>query len=504
MLSWFKRHIILWIFAVVAYTLLLVHGDYLFAIQEESLFMTGQTFMHEIVNERGGWLGWAGCALTQFFYYPWLGSAILTGMWIAVYFCIVEATGWDGWKRTLAVVPQCIMLYLLLCLGYWIYYIKASGFAFVPTLILLLAAMGSLLCTKALGWFRRRENHWVAYVFFAVFVIAANPSPRFYSVTLPDSRLYSEIRMYRAIDECRWQDVIEEHGKVKEPTNLMVMYKNIALMHSGRLQEMFKTNNSGSMPESVTSLLPHDTLRLSVSRLGAPMIYYQYGQLNFAYRWALGNAIKYGQSVSTLKMLTRCAILNQEFDLAERYIMQLKTTLFHKDWAVAREALMSSITRLTQTEEFKNIAPMMVDEGNVLDVDNGMCELWLLSHFADLVHPANPKLEEVIITTSLWMKDAYAFDIHFYNYVNAHPNDAVPSLYQEAAILLCTREDSPVTLDNFPFDQIIADRYNRFVNDYNQLSAMQLNDEEMGRRLRPVYGDTYWWYYYFYTNFKLY
>jgi hypothetical protein len=157
-----------------------------------------------------------------------------------------------------------------------------------------------------------------------------------------------------------------------------------------------------------------------------------------------------------------------------------------------------------QSAEFQNIAPLLTDEPDNLDSDNGMCEQWILNHFADLLHPSNPKLEEVVITTSLWAKDEYAFDIHFYNYVNAHPDDAIPYLYQEAAILLCTREDSPITLDHFPFDNIIADRYNRFVNDYNQLSAQRLSDTEMSKRLHAVYGDTYWWYYYLYTDFNLY
>ena len=157
-----------------------------------------------------------------------------------------------------------------------------------------------------------------------------------------------------------------------------------------------------------------------------------------------------------------------------------------------------------QSADFQNIAPLLLDEGNVLDVDGGFPEQWILNHFSDLVQAANPKLEELIITTSLWTKDEYAFDIHFYNYVNNHPNDAIPLLYQEAAIMLCTKESSPIQLDNFPFDKFISDRYNNFVRDYNQLSTMPISSDEMAGRLHAVYGDTYWWYYYFYTDFNIY
>ena len=504
MLQWIKNHIALLVFAVVAYATLLCHADYLYTIQAESLFLPTKTFMQEVLAEHGGPWAWIGSWCTQFLYYPWLGSLLLLALWAATYFLILGSTGWTGWQRLLAILPQSLLLYLLLCLGYWIYYTKSAGTAFVPTLILFTASLCTWLCTILLTRISKRTSRWTPYALLPLFLVLLSPRTKIYSLTLPDSRLHSEMKMYRAIDQCRWQDAIDEHQKTKHPTNLMVIYKNIALMHSGRLQEMFKTNNCGSRPKPPTSLLPRDTLQLSISRLAAPMIYYQYGQLNYAYQWAMTNAVKHRQSISTLKIMTRCAILNQELDLAERYLMQLKSTRFHKQWAIEQERLLHSSTQLMQSIEFQNIAPLTVDEGNQLDTDNGQCQHWLLNHFADLLHPANPKLEELIITTSLWAKDDIAFDIHFYNYVNAHPNDPTPPLYQEAAILLCNQPSSPVTLDNYPFDQLIADKFNRFVSDYNQLAQQQLTEAETASRLKTIYGDTYWWYFYFYRDFELY
>ena len=61
-----------------------------------------------------------------------------------------------------------------------------------------------------------------------------------------------------------------------------------------------------------------------------------------------------------------------------------------------------------------------------------------------------------------------------------------------------------MSLNQFPFDPIVAEKYNNFVRDYNQLSQQRLELPEMAARLRPLYGDTYWWYYYFYTDFEIY
>jgi len=499
-----RQHIIPIGFAIAAYIILLCNADYLFSLEEESLFVPGRTFMKEIMTEHDGLWTWIGCWLTQFFYHPWLGSLIIVIMWVASYYCITYSTGWKGWITILAILPQCALLYLLLCLGYWIYYIKSPGYAFTPTMVLLWASILTAVSSFVLRRFVKCSRWWYACILFGIFLFAAQPRFRIYSISLPDARLKNEMRMYTAIEECRWDDVMEEFRKTGQPTNLMVMYKNIALMHSGRMLDMFKTGNCGVLPPEPVDIMTGDTLRLRTSRLGAKLIYYEFGQLNYAYRWAMCNAVEYGMNVRDLKIMVRCALMNQEFPLAARYLALLESTMFHREWALEQGKQMMSNTLLMQSRDFQNIAPLMVDEGNSLDYDDGLCEQWLLFHFSDLVHIANPKLEEVIMTTALWTKDAYSYPIHFYRFVNGHPNDPIPHLYQEAAILLCTMESSPVQLDNFPFDQIVSDRYNNFVKDYNQLAVLRLSDAETAERLKSVYGDTYWWYFYFYNDFKIY
>ena len=140
----------------------------------------------------------------------------------------------------------------------------------------------------------------------------------------------------------------------------------------------------------------------------------------------------------------------------------------------------------------------------MLDNDNGLCEKYIIDHFSDLVHPATPLLEDVIMCMSLWAKDEYAFSIHFYNYVQRHPNRSIPALYQEGAMLLCNSERSPIELNDFPFDQLVKDKFNHFVQDYNTLSQQNIGDDEMAERMKAIYGDTYLWYYYFYDNFNIY
>ncbi|MBQ9641256.1 MAG: hypothetical protein IJV06_06825 [Bacteroidaceae bacterium] len=499
-----QRLVIPLLFAAAAYAVLLLHADYLFALQDTSVFISGHTFMRETAMYPCGLWGWAGCWLTQFFYWPWLGSLIMVTLWLLTYAFLVWATEAQSWGRYLALLPQVFMLYTLLCLGYWMFYSKTPGIAFLPTLVLTAAAALTALVVRLLKRLVHRSFRKISYLVLILLYIVLCPSLKTFSLSLPDSRLRSELRMYRAMDEGRWDDVLTDFQQTDKPTNLMVLYKNIALMHSGLLQEMFKRGNCGHQPTLPVRAFSGDTLRVHINQLAGPMVYYQYGQLNYALRWAIENSVEYGLSVRNLKIAVRCAVMNQELDLAYKYITLLKATLFHRQWAMQYEQMLTNSTRLVQSAEFQNIAPLTDDDQNELGADDGLCEKWLLEHFADLAGASSPKLEEVVITTSLWAEDEYSFAIHFYNYVNKHPNEAIPQLYQEAAILLCTKESSPITLDHFPFDQLVSDRYNSFVRDYNALSEQRLQPDDMASRLRPLYGDTYWWYYYFYTDFEIY
>ena len=509
------EHIYILAFIIVAYILLpVMNADYLFTIQENNVFISGHTFMMDIVKNEGGWVAWVACYLTQFFYHPWLGSTILIAFWVAIYVLTLHLFGIKDKFSPIALILPTILLFNLLDYGYWIYYVHTPGFPFQPTLIVLFI----LLCASLTHPFFRRTKHGkflsnalpfeLCIIFLAVCTLTIwkpekknilNNHQSAILTTLKDKNFKHEMRMYRAIDESRYEDALSEMKDLKEPpTNLMALMKNVALMHTGRLTEMFKTNNCGIMPET------GDSLHLHISQLAAPLIYYQFGQINYAYRWAMGNSVKYGQSFRNLKMMIRYAIFNQEFDLAAKYLSMLKTSIYYKDWAKEREAWLTSSTLFIQSKEFQNIAPLVNDEANSLDYDEGLCEKYLLEHFSNQLNPNSSKQEDVIICCSLWNKDAYAFCVHFYDYVQAHPTQAIPELYQEAAILLGNAEDSPITLNNFKFDTLVSDKYNNFVNNYNQLLQQGIDEAEMARRLKPLYGDTYWWYYYFYTDFNIY
>lgn len=509
------KYICLFIFAIVAFIMLPVtNEDYLYTIQENQVFIKGVTFMKDMVNSYGGWGTWISCYLTQFFYYPWLGSTIIIAFWCIIYLLIIKLFHIKGKWTPIALLPSLFLLFNLLDYGYWIYYAKSPGFAFQPTILTLFIVLGSFTLKYIGNVFNIVKKNSITTSFILCLIFTAcsfflgtwklNNHKSSVLVTLTDKNFRHEMRMYRALDEFRFEDVINEiHAcKDEEHTRLMVLYKNIALMHTNRIKDIFKTDNNGIRSNA------DNALKVKTSLLGAPLAYYHFGLFNYSYRWAMENSVQYGQSFRNLKMLARSAIMNHEFEVAIKYIALLKTSLFYRDWAIERETWIASSTRLLQSEEFQTISPI-TNNGmkNKLDGDDGLCEKYILGFlklFSEQNHSHTPFGEDIAICTSLWHKEAYAFCVHFYDYVNNHPNQPVPALYQEGAILLGTDENSPIILDKFKFDVPIANKYNQFVRDYNQLQQANIDHTEMGKRLKSVYGDTYWWYYYFCLDLNFY
>lgn len=544
-----KKAIYTLLFPLAAYLLLLTQADYLHAVAENDLFISGQAFFEETIRTQGGLWTWLGCYFTQFFTYPWLGAMIIVAIWTATYFLLVDAFRLKGWQSLLAWIPVFALLVSVIDIGYWMYYIKMPGYWFSQSISFFTAVLVTWIIVRLSRIFWKKDIAWAIFIlaYFAMcqrfpdfthrdysnhllqipFIVAPVSvvvlslircikwQPRMkwgidiitcvvligfttaaYLLSFRNANFHAEIRMQAAVEKCDWEGVINEAKEAKNPTDLMVVFKNIALMHTDRLPDMFKINNCGCLPET------GDSLVVRIAHIAGPLVYYHFGQINYAYRWAMENSVLYRPEVRHLKMMTRCAILNHEFDLAAKYLTILSHTTLNSAWVKEYEPMLRS-DNLHNNEEFRCIAPLLNEDVNSLDTDESLPVQWILGHYAGLVNTKNQKQDHLSICAALWLKEEYTFCIQFYNYNKNNPGESMPELYQQAAIMLGTTENSPINVQNFPFDQLVVQRYDNFNRDYSSMNEMGIDHQEIGRRMRDVYGDTYWWYYYF-GDFKAY
>lgn len=304
---------------------------------------------------------------------------------------------------------------------------------------------------------------------------------------------HAEMRMYRAIDEQRWDDALEEMASIPgDASREMVLLKNIALFNNGHMgDKMFKYNNMGEPPYVDDSLYVH------MVQTAAPIIYYNHGKVNFSYRWCIENSVEFGFSFDNLKNLTRCSIINHEWEVARKYIDILKKTIYYKDWAEHLEKLVDNPSTFADYHEFDNVYELYSHMGSVLDGDNGLCEMYVLNYFANTQNKDSKLLQELTLNYAMVQKDIQLFWPRFMLYAQLHNGEKMPVHYQEAAYLYGCLEPQTMDISRMPFDESIIKKYEDFQQTSQSLLRTGLNAQDVGKSMKATFGDTFYWFYFF-------
>lgn len=146
-------------FVIFAYIMLVVCNGYMLRWYEEmSLFESGKIFFSEFINYPGGLLRYVGAWLTQFMYYPALGSTILIALWLLMAWMSCKAFHLSENAVPLSLIIPLAMLVSILQLDEAWLTLKTPGYIFSNTLGFLFAIALIWLfkiseCRKALSLF---------------------------------------------------------------------------------------------------------------------------------------------------------------------------------------------------------------------------------------------------------------------------------------------------------------------------------------------------------------
>ena len=305
-----------------------------------------------------------------------------------------------------------------------------------------------------------------------------------------DENFHHEVKMMHLIDQTDWEGVLQEAARQDdEPTRAIVMMRNLALSRLGRQGELMYEYRNGSKEYDS----PFGMRQMLVN---GPLVYYQYGLLNSCSRLCTEMGVEFGWRVECIKLLARCAVLNNEQAVARKYINILKKTMYHKDWAVKTEAMLNNPKLIAQDKEMEPITHMLhfTDE---LDSDNGYVERYLMRQLANHSYSKDPIFQEQSLLASLWFRDSKTFWYHFNVYIHLHPNGPIPVAYQEAAYLYGKLEERP-DLDKMPFSPGVKDSFEKFFQVFDQYEGM--NAEDIRQQTGLPYSNTFYYNYYIMAN----
>ena len=307
-----------------------------------------------------------------------------------------------------------------------------------------------------------------------------------YTFWMKDENFHHELTMQHRISNLDWTGVLEEAAAQEdEPTRAIVMMRNLALSRIGRQgDDMFRYKN-GSKAYAAP-------FGMRLMMLVGPLIYYQYGMLNYCNRLCMEMGVEFGFRAEDYQLLANCALLENDQPLARKYLSLLKQTLFFSDWAEQTEALLGHADLIAKDPERAPITHMLHYD-NVLGGDEGFTERFLMTQLVRSNYTDDPIFQEQCLLATLWTKDIKQFWYHFHNYIKLHPNGPMPRYFQEAAYLYAMLEGRE-NINTALFDAGVKDTFERFMT-----SAPNYNDQdiEVARQgLYPFFGETYYCEYY--------
>lgn len=163
--------------AFIAITWILMNifeREYLFRLQELSLWLPTEVYFDERMMVPGGLLTYIANFLTQFFYYPILGSLIYVGLLLLVQYLTIKVFNIPKRWALLTILPSALILSCSMEAGYWIFQIKTQGY-FYSMLV------GFLFTLSALRIFQIAKSWW-RYLIVTIIAIAGYPFFGFYAL----------------------------------------------------------------------------------------------------------------------------------------------------------------------------------------------------------------------------------------------------------------------------------------------------------------------------------
>ena len=267
----------------------------------------------------------------------------------------------------------------------------------------------------------------------------------------------------------------------KNPDNPMtVSCLNLALSKSGRMSdhqfEYFQNGPEGLLPGFV---------RNSTSPVSTGEIYWHLGMVNTAQRFAFEaqEAIPdFQKSARLYKRLVQTNIVNEDWDIARKYLKSLKNTLFYRSWAKETEALLDSGKIFEKQPDLARARELRLKEHDFLFSDTEMDSMLGLLR---VENPSNDMALDYLMSWCLLRKDLDRF-VECISMVTA---PSMPKTYQEALLLrwVLTHND----FEGLPpyISRAYAQRISQFITD----SRAGKTEDQM----RRDYGETYWFYYYY-------
>ena len=310
-----------------------------------------------------------------------------------------------------------------------------------------------------------------------------------FNYTYRDSNFFDTLEQKQALEQGNYERVLDIARTAETPpTRIQVMLTREALWQTGQAGDKMFAYPDGDTPSNSPRQFQY--MRLLCGRL----FYYLEGKVNYAYRWCMEDMVEYGRRPDYLCYMTKCALVNGEWKLADKYLDALDHTLWYKDFATKYRTYVTDHSLVAKDKEMSAIKPLL-RYNDVLDGDGGLIELFILNSYAYSTGGSREIVERALMN-SLIIKN---LDNFWYCFMALLPgwNGQIPVHFQEAALMVAQLQGG-VDTSKLPIDNAIRERFAQLV----EKSGQNGDNASNAYLLKPEFGDTYWYYYFFVEGLK--
>ena len=145
-------------FTIFAVYILYLNQEVFYTAHDRSEFIPGTPFFNRLLSKPFGLMQYVGAWLTQLFYHPALGSAVLAAIWVLIFFVGTKAFRLQESASALMLLPVACLLTSVVNLGYWIYVSTIRGYWFSQSVgyLVMLLLLWAARCTPRkwhLAWY---------------------------------------------------------------------------------------------------------------------------------------------------------------------------------------------------------------------------------------------------------------------------------------------------------------------------------------------------------------
>ncbi|MDO4586001.1 MAG: DUF6057 family protein [Planctomycetia bacterium] len=167
-----------------------------------------------------------------------------------------------------------------------------------------------------------RTQPWTSFAILLLFFVLT------LLFSFHDRNFFIALSMAQPLENGNWNELLRLEKESQIPFRPLVLMRLLSYYRKGEIGERL-------FERSISSQTPYRLKKKDLDfRIYGDRILYYYGFNNMAMRGAMNNyVVCKNRSIWTLKTLTLTSLVNNEPDIARRYLRILQKTIFHRKWA---------------------------------------------------------------------------------------------------------------------------------------------------------------------------